>query len=316
LAKKVLVIVLISVLLFSLTCGFLFVNLATAGPLDRQYLPELTIKSDGSITIYQVSPSHEESPALGLINRTENIYTLTADIENYSVRIDRSNILFDGGGHTINALGAFDNSGLEILQVTNVTVKNLEIIGENPTSVFLASSNCFITNITTQNALRVNGEYNTVIESSIKKISLWGGGNHISNCSISEMYIASRSGSNIFTANNILLNNVSASFIVNTANFWDNGSVGNYWSNYTVKYPNASELGNSGIGDTAYVIDQNNIDHYPLTYPYDVEKDEIVKSTQEPETPSSFTPVIAGVSMVTAIGITSTVFYCRRYRKP
>jgi hypothetical protein len=48
---------------------------------------------------------------------------------------------------------------------------------------------------------------------------------------------------------------------------WDNGSVGNYWSNYKSKYPNASEIGTTGIGDTPYVIDEKNIDHYPLMYP-------------------------------------------------
>lgn len=45
---------------------------------------------------------------------------------------------------------------------------------------------------------------------------------------------------------------------------WDNGTVGNYWSNYSFKYPNASEVGNSDIGNTPYVIDANNVDHYPL----------------------------------------------------
>jgi hypothetical protein len=35
---------------------------------------------------------------------------------------------------------------------------------------------------------------------------------------------------------------------------WDNGSVGNYWSNYLSRYPNATELDHSGIGDTPYAI--------------------------------------------------------------
>ncbi|MGD6932860.1 MAG: hypothetical protein ACQCN5_01485 [Candidatus Bathyarchaeia archaeon] len=308
LGKKIIVAALVSVLLLSLTCSLLFVNLAKASPLDRQYLPELTIKSDGSISVPQASD---------LITRTGNVYTLTANIENYSVNIDRSNIVFDGAGHTINALRGFANSGLAILQATNVTVKNLIIIGEQQTSLFIASSKCYIANVTVQKDIRVNGEANIITQSDMKRLILWrGGSNFISKCNISALYIAYWSGSNEFSANSFLFNYTDdESFSINTVNFWDNGSVGNYWSNYTVKYPNASELGNSGIGDTAYVIDQNNIDHYPLTYPYDVEKDEIVKSTQEPETPSSFTPVIAGVSMVTAIGITSTVIYHRKYRK-
>jgi hypothetical protein len=56
------------------------------------------------------------------------------------------------------------------------------------------------------------------------------------------------------------------------ANFWDNGypSGGNYWSDYKEKYPNATELDESGIWSTPYVIDENNTDNYPLihSYPY------------------------------------------------
>jgi parallel beta-helix repeat protein len=45
---------------------------------------------------------------------------------------------------------------------------------------------------------------------------------------------------------------------------WDNGYVGNYWSDYQSKYPNATEVDASGIGDTPYVINENNKDRYPL----------------------------------------------------
>jgi parallel beta-helix repeat protein len=49
-------------------------------------------------------------------------------------------------------------------------------------------------------------------------------------------------------------------------NIWDDGypSGGNYWSDYKTRYPNAKEIDASGIWDTQYVIDANNIDHYPL----------------------------------------------------
>jgi parallel beta-helix repeat protein len=48
---------------------------------------------------------------------------------------------------------------------------------------------------------------------------------------------------------------------------WDNGTVGNYWSDYLTKNPNAAEIGGSGIGDTPYTIDSKNVDHYPLMAP-------------------------------------------------
>ncbi|HUJ84621.1 MAG TPA: NosD domain-containing protein [Candidatus Acidoferrales bacterium] len=50
---------------------------------------------------------------------------------------------------------------------------------------------------------------------------------------------------------------------------WDNGSVGNFWSDYMAKYPNATQIGNSSIGDTAYLIrtDPTMIDRFPLMLP-------------------------------------------------
>jgi hypothetical protein len=62
-------------------------------------------------------------------------------------------------------------------------------------------------------------------------------------------------------------------------NFWDNGSVGNYWRNYSIRYPNASEIDNTGLADTAHIIerailpglndsDATNVDNYPLMYPW------------------------------------------------
>jgi parallel beta-helix repeat protein len=57
-------------------------------------------------------------------------------------------------------------------------------------------------------------------------------------------------------------------------NAWDNGypSGGNYWSDYfgTDLYsgPYQNVTGSDGIGDTPYVIDWRNMDHYPLMKPY------------------------------------------------
>ena len=57
-------------------------------------------------------------------------------------------------------------------------------------------------------------------------------------------------------------------------NIWDNGCPfgGNYWSDYngtdlfSGSYQN--ETGSDGLGDSPYVIDENNIDHYPLMGPF------------------------------------------------
>ena len=50
-----------------------------------------------------------------------------------------------------------------------------------------------------------------------------------------------------------------------SANYWDNGysSGGNYWSDY-----NGADADHDSIGDTPYIIDANNTDHYPLMTQY------------------------------------------------
>ena len=45
-------------------------------------------------------------------------------------------------------------------------------------------------------------------------------------------------------------------------NSWDNGTVGNYWSDY-----DGTDNNGDGIGDTPYVFDDTNQDNYPLTKP-------------------------------------------------
>ncbi len=45
-------------------------------------------------------------------------------------------------------------------------------------------------------------------------------------------------------------------------NTWDNGAEGNYWSDY-----NGTDTNGDGIGDTPYIINENNQDNYPLIFP-------------------------------------------------
>jgi len=77
----------------------------------------------------------------------------------------------------------------------------------------------------------------------------------------------SNSNENIIYHNNFVDNNFQA--ISNpSSNTWDNGAEGNYWSDYEDRYPNATELDGSGIWDTPYEINENNVDRYPLMRPF------------------------------------------------
>jgi parallel beta-helix repeat protein len=51
----------------------------------------------------------------------------------------------------------------------------------------------------------------------------------------------------------------------------NSGTQGNYWSDYTTKYPNATEVGTSGVENATYIIDSNNQDKTPLVKSISIE---------------------------------------------
>ncbi len=108
---------------------------------------------------------------------------------------------------------------------------------------------------------------------------------------------ASPSGNQIYHNNfdNIVYNAFgNSSYLVES---WDNGSQsgGNYWSDYQAKYPTAVEIGNSGIENTAYTINSNNLDKYPLAAPFSM-SNLSVEPPVIPANPASPNSVVASWS--------------------
>ena len=313
----------ILMLSFSALANLMFVDYATANfMVARLHLPEIIINSNGTVT-----------PETGYIHRAGNVYTLTANItQEYSVQIERSNIVFDGAGHTIDVAvpgvfnvdgcnnGFYEDVGITLSDVNNVIVKNVKVYSNNIYTIYLhGSSNCLITGVHTGNSVRILGDSNTITESNTSVCISSGGNNLITRNNISDVLVGSPS--NVFFKNNFYLTDYP---YISAESIWDNGSIGNYWSNYTIKYPNASEISNSGIGDTPYVIQREwyttkeypnvkNVDNYPLMYPYDIENDAIAFPTPEPTPtlePESFpTLVVATASAASAIAGAALLIY-------
>jgi parallel beta-helix repeat protein len=102
-----------------------------------------------------------------------------------------------------------------------------------------------------------NAPNNTIVENQIQE----------NNVGLAFNAIAYQSTSGNLIINNNLVNNArqvtySLLFAPTIINIWDNGSEGNYWSNY-----NGTDYNIDGIGDTPYVIDADNQDNYPLMEP-------------------------------------------------
>lgn len=103
---------------------------------------------------------------------------------------------------------------------------------------------------------------------------------------------------------------------VGTLPAWDNGSVGNYWSDYTAKYPNAAQVGNSGIGNTPYTIRTSPtvVDHYPLVTPAAISNvsnpNSAASKAALPPTGSSSNPRSIAIESAIVAAIISAVTAC------
>ena len=252
--KKAICASLVLALLFSLAAGTLLVDLANANPIAPRSYPQITINSDGSIT-----------PPTAPINRTGNVYTLTEDILEQTILIYRSDIMFEGAGHIINVpkksegntnyqtIGISlqpDTDTDNVINRKNVIIKNLTVIGSIE---IYRGDNCQIEKVTAKN-IWIDGNSNTITDSTCGVgLSNNARNNLITQNNINSLWVGNDCYSNKFYLNNFNLTEYPGLFSTIS---WDNGNIGNFWSNYTTKYPNAIELGNSGIGNTPYTIEK------------------------------------------------------------
>ncbi len=161
--------------------------------------------------------------------------------------------------------------------------KNI-VVGSNTSAISVAGYSNYITGNTLINNRRGLGlgSANSVIHANSITGSLdWAIYFQVSNDIISANAIENNRigvylsptfapGSNQFFHNNFINNTVQvktgSEFNVQV---WDNRAPGggNYWSNYT-----GTDADNDGTGDTAFELDANNIDNYPLTAAFNVSK--------------------------------------------
>jgi parallel beta-helix repeat protein len=127
---------------------------------------------------------------------------------------------------------------------------------------------------------------------------------------------------NIFEDN---LENFCNRWQINGTNFFDNGTVGNYWDDYGTKYPAATEVGNSGTGNIPYLVYSNVMDNHPLMNKPNIPSViptlsnawlSINSGSPDPATGSIDVSglTIAGIVTLFVIAIVSLLFYGRHRR--
>jgi parallel beta-helix repeat protein len=327
-------------------------TLPSGGPGQFLTFPSTTIRADGSV-----------DPVTAPIQRSGNIYEATGDSYG-SLVIEKDDVIVDGSGHFLLGNGTFGDlfirkseTGIALVDRSNVTVKNFQAEGFVNSIFVSGSARVTVTNVTTagndvgifvsdsmstfilSNLLTQNSRGISITDSSRTRISdnyiqangrgilLYNAnGSLISGDTIRDSQgggfsgIEVRSGSNNIFCGNLFQNVTDGIFFVESSsatvvgnnfidnsgllvystsgckiycnnfidssaaragdqeNSWDNGTVGNYWGSYLQVYPDASEIDNSGIWNTPYVLADsqvadrvvlsvNNTDHHPLMSP-------------------------------------------------
>ena len=179
--------------------------------------------------------------------------------------------LFNSKGNSISNNTCSNNSAFGISLVENSSNNTLTNNNVNSNTAGIYLLNYSSNNTLTNNNVNLNTGGGINLHSSSKNILLQ---NNISN----NMFgiFLNYSNNNLISVNNFMNNNenVNSSESINIWNSTEkiiytyNGNtyekyMGNYWSDYEEKYPDAEELDSTGIWDTPYSIDRNK-DNYPL----------------------------------------------------
>ncbi|KAF5438154.1 CASH domain-dontaining protein, partial [Candidatus Methanophagaceae archaeon] len=199
---------------------------------------------------------------------------------------------------TGNTASNNDYKGIEVYYSSNNTLMN-NAADSNPYGIrlFRSSNNTLMNNAADSNPYGIRlfrSSNNTLMNNaanSNKHYGIWLDsfssdniitGNNASNNNHYGIYPETYSINNKIYLNNFINNTKNVYSSYNSNNIWNStkeitytygGSthtnyMGNYWSDYEEKYPDAEELGDCGIWDTSYSIDSD-ADNHPLMVPWE-----------------------------------------------
>ncbi len=154
--------------------------------------------------------------------------------------------------------------GCSNLNITNNTIGNNALDG---ISINQGSGNVILNNVieNNPNAIDIDSSSSKILSNGIKEneigILLGGYGSTVYNNTIERstsygVYTDVGSSNNVIYGNHFSLNSQNA--LERGSNQWDNGFIGNYWSDYK-----NVDRNNDGLGDYPYYIPGGGVDNYP-----------------------------------------------------
>ncbi len=186
----------------------------------------------------------------------------------FGILIDVSahNTLF-GNNITNNRYGIFlSGSSHNVVFGNNVRANEYYGIRLSNSSYNFVSENEIIRNMDAGIFLSIRSSYNIISGNYISPggggVWIWDSNNNsfVGNVVESVMHVdLSRSSNNYVYYNSFMNETIQVSIRNSVDNMWDNGFEGNYWGDY-----NGEDTDGDGLGDTPYIIDENNQDNYPL----------------------------------------------------
>ncbi|MGA3110601.1 MAG: hypothetical protein ABSE15_01030 [Candidatus Bathyarchaeia archaeon] len=231
-------------------------------------VPSLIVNAKPAENVININSDGTLQPSNAPINRNGDIYTLTSNFSG-SIAVHRSNIVIDGAYYSLNGDGAKRSAGVEVKnnitripspdEIWNVTIKNLAIVNFD----FSIDVN-FGGNDTIYNDYVVN-----TMSDLQGGVYFWGSScNNVTRCTISgepAVYMHFVSSQNTITQNNLV---GGIDLRIGGGETVDS----NYWSDYSTRYPLASEIGSTGVYNTPYMYNASDYvgsitDDHPLVNP-------------------------------------------------
>jgi parallel beta-helix repeat protein len=215
--------------------------------------------------------------AIWLTDSSNNIIsnnTIEGNGEGISLQRSKSNLI------GTNYLAGNNETAMHFYDCTLNNITENTITGNNDWAIKLWSSNknTVYANLLSNNSLGIlldAAAENKITGNMVVNSTGWG----IQLKSSSDTFMSS--ANNIIHHNNFISNQQGdglevsipgiwtypGGYVAGVGNIWDDGTEGNYWSDYQTRYPNATEIPGTGTGNTPFVINENNVDNHPLTYP-------------------------------------------------